>query len=112
MNQDGTINGPDNPATRGDVVSIYATGEGQTTPPGTDGFIVGAANLCRPIQAVTVSIGGQPAEVLYAGSAGDAVAGLLQVNARIPFGIAPGTAAAVTISNGGSSQANVTMAVQ
>ncbi len=112
VNQDGTINGPDTPATRGDVVSIYGTGEGQTIPPGTDGLIVTAADLRQPLQAVTVSIGGQSAEVLYAGSAGDEVAGLLQVNARIPLGIAPDTAAPVTIAIGGSSQANVTIAVQ
>ena len=111
VNQDGTVNGPANPAGRGDVVSIYGTGEGETVPPGTDGTIVTAADLCRPVQAVTVSIAGQSADVLYAGSAGDSVAGLLQVNARIPMGIAPGTAVPVTITVGGNSQAGVTMAV-
>ena len=112
VNQDGTINGPDNPATRGDVVSIYGTGEGQTVPPGTDGLIITATDLHQPVQAVTVSIGGQGAEVLYAGSAGDEVAGLLQVNARVPLGIAPGTAVPVTITGGGSTQAGVTMTIQ
>ncbi len=112
VNQDGTINGPSNPATRGDVVSIYGTGEGQTVPPGTDGLIITAADLHQPLQAVTVSIGGQSAEVLYAGSAGDEVAGVLQVNAQIPLGIAPDTAVPVTIAIGGSSQAGVTMAVK
>ena len=112
VNQDGTINGPDNPAARGDVVSIYGTGEGQTIPPGTDGIIVTSADLHYPLQAVTVSIGGQSAEVLYAGSAGDEVAGLLQVNARVPLGIATATAVPVTIATGGNSQAGVTLAVQ
>lgn len=112
VNQDGTINGPGNPAARGDVVSIYGTGEGQTVPAGVDGIIVTAADLRQPLQTVTVSIGGQNAEVLYAGSAGDAVAGLLQVNARVPLGIAPGTAVPVTIAVAGSSQVGVTMAVQ
>jgi len=112
VNQDGTINGPDNPAARGDFVSIYGTGEGQTGPPGMDGIIVTAADLRQPLQTVTVSIGGQSAQVLYAGSAGDAVAGLLQVNAIVPLGIAPGTALPMTIVIGPSSQAGVTMAVQ
>jgi len=40
------------------------------------------------------------------------VAGLLQVNARIPLGIAPSTATPVTIAIGGNSQPGVTMAVQ
>jgi len=112
VNQDGTINGPSNPAARGDVVSIYGTGEGQTLPLGTDGLIVTALDLRQPLQEVTVSIGGQNAEVLYAGSGGDGVAGLLQVNARIPLGITSGSAVPVAIFVGGSSQAGVTMAVQ
>ena len=112
VNQNGTINGADSPAAPGDVVSIYGTGEGQTAPPGTDGIIVTAADLRQPIQAVTVSIGGQSAEVWYAGSAGDQVAGLLQVNVRIPLGIAPSAAVPVTITVGGNSQPGVTMAVQ
>jgi len=112
VNQDGTINGPSNPAARGDVVSIYGTGEGQTLPSGTDGLIVTALDLRQPLQEVTVSIGGQNAEVLYAGSGGDGVAGLLQVNARIPLGITSGSAVPVAIFVGGSSQAGVTMAVQ
>jgi uncharacterized protein (TIGR03437 family) len=112
VNRDGTVNGPASPAARGDIVSIYGTGEGKTVPPGADGIIVTAADLCYPAQTVTVSIAGQSAEVLYAGSAGDSVAGLLQVNARIPMGIAPGSAVPVAITVGGSSQAGVTMAVQ
>ena len=112
MNQDGSINGPGNPAAGGDVVSIYGTGEGQTTPLGTDGIIVTAADLRQPVQTVTVSIGGQNATVLYAGSAGDEVAGLLQIDARVPLGITPSTATPVTITIGGSSQPGVTMAVQ
>jgi len=112
VNRDGSLNGPANPAAGGDVVSIYATGEGQTAPLGTDGIIVTAADLRQPVWAVTVSIGGQDATVLYAGSAGDEVAGLLQVNARVPLGIMPSTATPVTLTIGGSSQPGVTMAVQ
>jgi len=112
VNQDGSINGPGNPAAGGDVISIYATGEGQTVPLGTDGIIVSAADLRQPVQTVTVSIGGQNATVLYAGSAGNEVAGLLQVNARVPLGIMPSAATPVTITIGGSSQPGVTMAVQ
>jgi uncharacterized protein (TIGR03437 family) len=112
VNQDGTVNGPDNPAARGDVVSIYGTGEGQTIPPGIDGIVVTATDLREPQQTVTASIGGQSTEVLYAGSAGGEVAGVLQVNARIPLEILSGAAVPVTIVIGGSSQAGVTMAVR
>jgi uncharacterized protein (TIGR03437 family) len=94
------------------VVSIYGTGEGQTIPPGIDGIVVTATDLREPQQTVTASIGGQSAEVLYAGSAGGEVAGVLQVNARIPLEILSGAAVPVTIVIGGSSQAGVTMAVR
>jgi uncharacterized protein (TIGR03437 family) len=112
VNQDGTLNGPLTPATTGTVVSIYGTGEGQTDPPGVDGSIVSPPNLCHPLAPVTVSIGGQDAEVTYAGSAGDQVAGMFQVNVRVPSSITPGASVPVTITVGGSTQAGVTVAVQ
>jgi hypothetical protein len=34
LNQDSSVNGTTNPAPRGSVIQIYATGEGQTSPPG------------------------------------------------------------------------------
>jgi uncharacterized protein (TIGR03437 family) len=41
LNQDGltlnTVNTVANPAKIGDTISVYATGEGQTTPTGVDG---------------------------------------------------------------------------
>src|ERR1700722_4433679 len=37
LNEDLTLNSPDNPAERGLIIVIYATGAGQTNPPGTDG---------------------------------------------------------------------------
>ena len=43
VNEDGGINSPLHPAPRSSVVSIYATGGGQTDPPGTDGAIAGDA---------------------------------------------------------------------
>ncbi len=39
LNQDATPNSASNPASSGQVIVIYATGEGQTTPPGVDGRI-------------------------------------------------------------------------
>jgi uncharacterized protein (TIGR03437 family) len=51
--------------------------------------------------------------VQYAGSAGNSVAGLLQVNAVIPQAVTAGSAVPVTISVGGvPSQGGVTIAVQ
>lgn len=86
LNQDNSLNSANNPAARGTVIQIYATGEGQTSPAGQDGRITEpvASDLKRPIAQVNVFIGGRAAEVEYAGSAPGFVAGAMQVNARIP----------------------------
>jgi uncharacterized protein (TIGR03437 family) len=90
INQDGTVNGPNNPAARGDYISIYATGEGQTNPGGIDGLVVAtAANLSKPNAAVSVSIGQVTEKALYAGTA--SYDGFFQVNAVIPQSLAPGS---------------------
>ena len=112
-NQDGvTINSFKNPAAKGSIVSIFATGEGQTKPGGVDGKLATAANLPIPAAPVTVLINGEQADVLYAGGAPGNVAGLLQVNVRIPadtpFGDIP-----VEIHVGDAkSQPGITVAVQ
>jgi uncharacterized protein (TIGR03437 family) len=112
LNQDSSVNGESNPAAPGSVVQIYATGEGQTSPPGVTGSVI-TTSLKRPILPVTVSIGGQNAVVQYAGSSGDAVAGLLQVNAVVPLDVTPGSGVPVIVSVGGvPSQSGVTIAVQ
>jgi trimeric autotransporter adhesin len=112
VNQDGTVNGPDNPAPRGSVVSVYGTGEGQTVPPGIDGSLVAPSDLRRPVLPVTASIGGQNADVVYAGSVGNQISGLFQANVRVPLSIAPGGSVPVMLTIAGSSSQTVTMVVQ
>ena len=114
VNQDGTINTPDNPASPGSLVSIYGTGDGQTLPDGKDGIIIGGAgDLHYTLLPVTASIGGQAADVIYAGSVGGEVAGIFQANTRIPKGLPPGDALPVSLTVGtSSSQVGVTIAVQ
>jgi uncharacterized protein (TIGR03437 family) len=112
VNQDGTVNGVANPAARGSVISIYATGEGQTSPAGVTGSVT-QSNAKAPVLPVTVNIGGFGASVQYAGSAPGEVAGLLQVNAVVPQGVGLGPVVPVTVSVGGiASQAGVTIAVK
>ena len=107
-----TVNNAANAVARGGVVVLYATGEGQTSPAGVDGEIVGDAPG-QPVLPVTVSIGGIPAQVLYSGSAPGFVAGLLQVNAVVPAGVAPGSAVDVFVTVGSEqSQAGATIAVE
>jgi len=87
INEDGSLNSPENPASRGSAVVFYATGEGQTEPAGVDGQPA-AAPLPRPVLPVDVRLGGLPVEVLYAGPA-PGFAGLMQVNIRVPSGLVP-----------------------
>ena len=114
VNQDGTINTPDNPASPGSLVSIYGTGDGQTLPNGKDGIIIGgAADLRYTLLPVTASIGGQTADVVYAGSVGGEVAGIFQANVRVPKGLSSGASLPVSLIVGtSSSQTGVTIAVQ
>jgi len=80
LNQDSSVNSPENPAAQGSVIQIFATGGGQTSPPGVTGSVTGA-NLSTQVLPVSVTVGGVDAPVRFAGSAPGAVAGLLQVNA-------------------------------
>lgn len=108
--EDGSVNGPDHQAAPGSVVSFYMTGLGQTSPPLSDGAVAtGIANATLP---VTVTIGGQPAQVLYAGAAPGIVAGVFQINAAVPSGLPNGGDLPLTAQVGGvSAQMGVTVAV-
>ena len=113
LNEDGrTVNGFATPAPRGSIVSIFATGEGQTDPAGVDGLVAAAAPFPKPVRSVQVRIGGIAAEVLYAGAAPGQVAGLLQVNARIPAGVPPGEALLEIQVGDATSQPGITVAVK
>lgn len=90
---------------------IYATGEGQTDPPGADGKLTNDV-LPRPLQAVGVQIGGVDADVLYAGGAPGLVAGLLQVNVRVPAGISDPAAPVLLRIGGAAGPVGATLAVQ
>jgi len=85
-NQDGSVNSAANRAGPGSVLVIYGTGEGQTTPAGVDGAVSNSV-FPKPNLPVTVTIGGRPAEVLYAGAAPGFVSGVLQLNVTIPAGV-------------------------
>lgn len=112
LNDDFRVNSATTPAARGNVVAVYATGEGVTNPPSTDGK-PGTVPLPLPVLPVTASVGGQSADVLFAGTAPGLVAGVIQVNVRIPAALTPGTSVPIILNMGGvSSQSGVTVAVR
>jgi uncharacterized protein (TIGR03437 family) len=96
---DGTVNTAANPAKIGEYISFYATGESQTVPAGVDGKL-GGPDLARPVLPVSVTVDGLPAIIQYAGSVPGQVAGLMQVNVRIPDGIQPGGYVPVVLNVG------------
>jgi uncharacterized protein (TIGR03437 family) len=111
LNQDFTINSSGNPAARGSVVQLFATGFGQTNPPLTDGQINPSTAPLPAISPPLVSIGGTSAQVVFAGAAPEAVAGLYQINAVVPNSIQPGDAIPLRITFGDVSN-TVTIAVK
>ena len=112
LNQDNTINSAGKPAARGSIVTLWATGEGVTDPPGVDGRLA-VDVLPKPVAAVAVQIGGLPAELQYVGAAPGYMPGVLQINAQVPSGVQPGNAVPVQITIGGVlSQGNATLAVR
>ena len=111
LNQDNNVNSAANPASRGSVITLWGTGEGLTDPPGVDGRLA-VDVLPKPLAAVSVDIGGQPAVVQYAGAAPVMMPGVLQIDAQIPYSVSVG-AVPVHITVGGvTSQAGVTLAVR
>jgi uncharacterized protein (TIGR03437 family) len=101
LNQNGSENTPSNPAHIGDTIIIFATGEGQTNPPGVTGKLAVGAALPSPVLPVTVQIGNQTAMLAYAGALPQG-AGVLQINAIIPDGIATGDRVPLTLTIGGT----------
>jgi uncharacterized protein (TIGR03437 family) len=111
LNQDYSVNSSSNPASTGSVIMIYATGFGVLNPVPTDGQIVQAlANTQEPVIATIDGVG---ADVLYAGAVPGLLAGVVQINVRVPGGVATDAAASLVLSIGSSTaQAGVTVSVQ
>jgi uncharacterized protein (TIGR03437 family) len=107
-----SYNGSANPAPAGTALEIFATGAGAWTPPAqSDVFLYGESFTTQP---VSVTIGGQPANVLYAGTLGEQSSwSVLQVNAVMPDGLASGPQPLVLkIGANDNSQQNVTVWAQ
>jgi uncharacterized protein (TIGR03437 family) len=106
-NEDGGLNSAGHPAAAGSIVTLFATGEGATSPQGVTGRPA-TTPYPAPVHAYAVKIGGRAADVLFAGSAPGYV-GLLQVNVRIPKETAPGVQAVELSVGSSASQPGVTI---
>jgi adhesin/invasin len=89
LNGDLTLHTASTPQPAGAFIVLYTTGGGPISPPLPDGTPAPSSPLSLLTGNVQVFIGGKPAQVQYAGAA-PGLAGLSQINAVIPPGLAPG----------------------
>lgn len=107
VNQDGSLNGPENPESRGRVVVIYATGIGAVTPEIETGQAAPLDRLLSAAAPYSATLGGVNAPVLFLGLAPGFI-GLAQANILIPEGAGPELAMRV----GDSESAPVTVSIR
>jgi len=115
LNQDYSVNGTNQPAAKGSVIQIFGTGEGQLVPAVLTGSLTpGVAPFPKPVATnITVTIGGQPAQIQYAGEAPTLVSGVFQINAVVPASVASGNQPlVVTIGSNTNNTQSITVAVQ
>ena len=68
----------------GNVLTLYGTGEGISTPQLLWGDLTISTPYPTPDESATVTANGQPAEILYLGAAPYLPTGIFQLNVRIP----------------------------
>jgi uncharacterized protein (TIGR03437 family) len=106
-NADGSVNGPNAPASVGSVLVIYGTGSGVTT-----GLVrTGAAAPANSTVPATVTVGGQTFPADYSGLTAGSV-GLTQVNVTLPAGTPSGSAIPLHVTVNGVTTQDVTIAVR
>ncbi|MBZ5619028.1 MAG: CHRD domain-containing protein [Acidobacteriia bacterium] len=109
-NSDFSLITPSNPVKAGDVIVVFSTGLGQTTPPAQTGVLLQPpAGGFNNTGTVSATIGGQTAAVVYS-IASPGFAGLYQTAVTVPAGVS-GTAK-MALSAGGTASNTVNLAVQ
>jgi uncharacterized protein (TIGR03437 family) len=102
VNEDGSLNLASNPAAKGSVVSLLATGVGQADP--QTGF---------PQLPIIAGINSAGALVVSVGPAPDAAEGIVQISIAVPDDAPSGSNIPIVIEVGGVfSQPGVTIAIQ
>jgi len=109
LNSDFSLNSSSNPTKAGGTILAYLTGAGAVSNQPADGAAAGSNPISDVTSTVTATIGGQTADVSFAGLAPGFV-GLWQVNVVVPAGVALGDLP-LTVSVGGqtSNSANVSV---
>jgi hypothetical protein len=93
---------PSNPVHRGDTLVIYATGLGKTSPAVDAGVPTPADPLSSTILTPSVTLGGVPVQVQFAGLTPGYI-GLYQINALVGKGVPTGLSVPLNINQGSGS---------
>ncbi len=88
LNQDNTINGPDNPIRDGEIIQTFVAGLGLYDQSCAEDELA-PLSLLPALNPVNVVVDGNPAESIYQGGAPGAVCALGQINVRVK--LQPGT---------------------
>ena len=99
LNQDGSVNTVENPARPGEIIVLFGTGQGETSPRSIDGTLA-ADILPRPVLPVELRVAGRPQPLTYAGAAPGLIAGVIQVNAQLSLDVPAGPAIPTTLKVG------------
>jgi uncharacterized protein (TIGR03437 family) len=108
LHANNTLVNAANPAKGGEQIVIYGTGLGATNPSFATGAPATASN--QTVNAVTASIGGQSATVVYSGLT-VGFAGLYQINVIVPAALSGSQPLLVMAGGSATSRAGVTVAV-
>lgn len=116
FNQDGTANSAGNPAAVGSTITFYATGTGQTIPPGLDGVLHRSAPVA-PVNPAAIYIAGLyvSGPQYYEGPAPGFPADVFTVKAVVPNPIAFNLPSSVPVQiaiGGAMSQGSVQIAIK
>ena len=98
-NQDGRVNAANLPAHTGEVLHLYATGQGVVTPAIDDGVAAPAQPLSTSSNFPNVFLGDRQLAILYNGLA-PGFAGVWQLDVAIPKDAPTGPAIVLSVVNG------------
>ena len=108
---DNSLVRPDKPANPGEVVIVYATGVGNLNHMPVTGAGSPSSQLSAAVDLPSVTLGGAPASVSFAGLTPGMV-GLVQINTQLPATYAAVSSLPLVVSFAGASSPAVNLAVQ
>jgi len=111
LNQDGSVNGADNPEARGRVIVVFLTGQGPVNPPVATGEAASGTQLSRAVLAASATVGRLPANLSFLGLTPGFV-GLAQANVEIPANAPQGSEVVIFLTVDGRAGNTATVSIR